>query len=97
MSGCSILEELWAVIGNRAENPTDESYVSSVLTHRKGVDKALEKVGEECTEFLLAAKNASYERKVSETADLFFHILIALKALDVELDDIYKELESRRK
>lgn len=97
MSRCSILEELWEVIGDRADHPTAESYVSSILTHRKGVDKALEKVGEECTEFLLAAKNPSYDRKVSETADLFFHILIALKALDVELDDICKELESRRK
>jgi phosphoribosyl-ATP pyrophosphohydrolase len=97
MSRCSILEELWDVIRDRAVNPTDESYVSRILTHRKGVDKALEKVGEECTEFLLAAKNPSYERKVSETSDLLFHILIALKALDVELDDIFKELESRRK
>ncbi len=97
MSRCSILEELWEVIGDRATNPSDESYVSRVLTHRKGADKALEKVGEECTEFLLAAKNPSYERTVSETADLFFHILIALKALDVELDDVFKELESRRR
>jgi phosphoribosyl-ATP pyrophosphohydrolase len=97
MSRCSILEELWEVIGDRATNPSDASYVSGILTHRKGVDKVLEKVGEECTEFILAAKNPSYERKVSETADLIFHVLIALKALDVELDDVFKELESRRR
>ncbi|HDR72882.1 MAG TPA: phosphoribosyl-ATP diphosphatase [Methanoculleus sp.] len=97
MSGCSTLEELWEIIGDRARHPSEESYVSGILTHRKGVDKALEKVGEECTEFLLAAKNTSYERKVSETADLVFHILVALKALDIELDDIFEELESRRR
>jgi phosphoribosyl-ATP pyrophosphohydrolase len=97
MTDSKILEEVWKVINVRAEYPTNHSYVSSLLTHRKGIDKALEKVGEESTEFILAMKNDSYERKISEAADLFFHILIALRAGNLNLQDVFCELESRRK
>ena len=49
-----ILADLWNVIGERADHPSEGSYVSSLLRHRKGIDKPLEKVGEEATEFILA-------------------------------------------
>jgi phosphoribosyl-ATP pyrophosphohydrolase len=75
MRDWSILDEVWQVIQDRAEHPSAESYVSSVLTHRKGIDKSLEKVGEEAVEFILAAKNQVPERTVSEAADLLFHFL----------------------
>jgi phosphoribosyl-ATP pyrophosphohydrolase len=97
MSDTDIISELWQVINDRAANPSPESYVSSILTHRKGMDKSLEKVGEECTEFILAAKGGSYERGVSEAADLIFHLLVALKSCGINLEDVLKELESRRK
>ncbi|WP_083475538.1 phosphoribosyl-ATP diphosphatase, partial [Methanogenium cariaci] len=55
----SVIAEVWDTINQRMEERPEGSYVVSILTHRKGMDKALEKVGEEATEFILAAKNGS--------------------------------------
>ncbi|MEA2035508.1 MAG: phosphoribosyl-ATP diphosphatase [Euryarchaeota archaeon] len=92
-----VIENLWNVINDRVENPPEKSYVIDILNHRKGIDKALEKVGEEATEFILAVKNDDYERRVSEAADLLFHIMLALRASGVEMDDVLGELEARGK
>lgn len=92
-----VLEELWDVIGKRMEERPEGSYVVSILTHRKGIDKSLEKVGEEATEFILAMKNDDYGRKVEESADLIFHLLLSLRAGDVRLEDVLDELSSRRR
>ncbi|HQD26563.1 MULTISPECIES: phosphoribosyl-ATP diphosphatase [Methanoculleus] len=97
MRDWNILEELWQVIQDRAEHPSAESYVSSILTHRKGVDKSLEKVGEEAVEFIIAAKNQVPERTISEAADLLFHFLVALKASGTDVADVLDELAARRK
>jgi len=97
MRDWSILDDLWLVIQDRAEHPLPESYVSSVLTHRKGIDKSLEKVGEEAVEFILAAKNQVPERTVSEAADLLFHLLVALQASGTDVADVLDELAARRK
>lgn len=97
MNDWNILEEVWQVIQDRAEHPSAESYVSSVLTHRKGIDKSLEKVGEEAVEFVLAAKNQVPERTVSEAADLLFHLLVALRASGTDVSDVLDELAARRK
>ena len=92
-----VLAELWTVIGERADHPSDDSYVSSLLRHRKGIDKPLEKVGEEATEFVLAVKNGDAERIAEEGADLLFHLLVALKAADVDLAEVLGVLEARRR
>jgi phosphoribosyl-ATP pyrophosphohydrolase len=97
MADIRILADLWDVIEERAANPKDGSYVTSVLLHHKGADKALEKVGEEAVEYIIAAKNGVYERTVSEAADLLFHILVSLRATDTDLTDVLEELERRRK
>lgn len=93
----SIIKEIWNVIGERAEHPSEQSYTSRLLTDGKGVDRVLEKVGEEATEFILAVKNGVPDRTSEEAADLLFHILVALRAADVDLADVFKELEQRRK
>ena len=97
MPDWSILNEVWQVIQDRAEHPSAGSYVSSILTHRKGVDKSLEKVGEEAVEFILAAKNQVPERTVSEAADLLFHLLLALQASGTDVADVLDELARRRR
>jgi phosphoribosyl-ATP pyrophosphohydrolase len=97
MKDLAVIEELWAVINDRAEHPSPDSYVSSLLTHRKGIDKPLEKVGEEATEFILAVKNGVDQRTVEEGADLFFHFLVSLKAAGIDFEEILAELASRRK
>ena len=92
-----VIGELWSIICERAVNPTEESYTSRLLNDKKGIDKVLEKVGEESTEFILAVKNGVNERTVEETADLLFHLLVALRAAGVDLADVLRELEHRRK
>ena len=91
------LGELFAVIEDRAHHPQEGSYVCSLLGHRKGIDKPLEKVGEEATEFVLAVKNGDPDRIAEEAADLLFHLLVALKASGVELATVFAVLEARRR
>jgi phosphoribosyl-ATP pyrophosphohydrolase len=97
MTDPQILQELWQVIGERADRPVPGSYVSRLLHDEKGIDKVLEKVGEESTEFILAVKNGLPERTVAEAADLLFHLLVALRAAGIEMDDVMQELAVRRK
>ena len=92
-----VIADIWAVICERVENPKPESYTTRLLTDPKGIDKVLEKVGEESTEFILAIKNGVNERTVEETADLLFHLLVALRAAGIDLNDVMKELNHRRK
>jgi len=97
VSDAQILEELWSVIVDRCRNPSAASYVSRITHDEKGIDKVLEKVGEESTEFILAVKNGIYQRTVEEAADLQFHIMVALAAADVAFDDVLLELQKRRR
>lgn len=93
----SVLTELTAVLAQRKKAEPDSSYVASL--HHKGLNKILEKLGEECTETILAAKDAvddeSKKDLIYETADLWFHSLVMLSHLDLEADDILNELKRR--
>jgi len=93
----AIIAEIWSVIQERAENPSEESYTSRLLADTKGIDKVLEKVGEESTEFILAVKNGVKERIAEEAADLLFHLLVALRAADIDLSEVMQELKRRRR
>lgn len=97
MSDIVQVAELWDVIVDRRLHPVEGSYVNSLLSHRKGIDKPLEKVGEEATEFILAVKNGEPGRIAEEAADLLFHMLVALNAADVDLSMVLDELASRRR
>lgn len=92
-----ILKELWVVICERVAHPREGSYVCRLLQDPKGIDRVLEKVSEEATEFILAVKNGVPERTVCEAADLLFHLLVALRASGTELEAVMEELERRRK
>src|SRR5512137_884871 len=93
----AIIAEIWSIIGERAKNPSPESYTSRLLTDEKGIDKVLEKVGEESIEYIIAAKNGLNDRTVEEASDLIFHFLVALYASGIDLSDVMHELERRRK
>jgi phosphoribosyl-ATP pyrophosphohydrolase len=97
MNNLSVLAELWGVISERIDTPVPSSYVSGLVSGPKGADRALEKVGEEATEFILAVKNKDHHQVVSEAADLQFHLLVALKTSGVELEEVLAELEKRRR
>lgn len=92
-----VLENLTRVLEARKSADPETSYVASL--HAKGLNKILEKVGEECTETLLAAKDAEHSGEtravVSETADLWFHSLVMLSSLGLSSNDILEELSSR--
>ncbi|MDD1673693.1 MAG: phosphoribosyl-ATP diphosphatase [Methanomicrobiales archaeon] len=92
-----VLGDLWEVIENRAANPSPSSYVSRLLQNEKGIDKALEKLGEETIEFILAAKNGVHDRTVAEAADLLFHYLIAVYASRTQFEEVLGELKRRKK
>lgn len=92
-----VIAELWAVICDRADHPSEASYTSRLLNDPKGIDKVLEKVGEEATEFIIAVKNGKNERTVEEASDLLFHMLVALRGAGIHLSDVMNELGNRRK
>jgi phosphoribosyl-ATP pyrophosphohydrolase len=93
----AILADLWEIINERAAHPSGNSYTSRLLLDAKGIDKVLEKVGEESAEFIIAAKNNVPERTVEEASDLIYHLLVALRAADIDLADVMDELSKRRK
>ena len=61
----------------------------------KGLDKILKKVGEECTEVIIAAKAEDKKETVYEIADLTYHVLVLMIESGISLEDIYTELASR--
>ncbi|MBN1165876.1 MAG: phosphoribosyl-ATP diphosphatase [Methanospirillaceae archaeon] len=97
MSNETVLSEIWDTIEARLSNPTEESYTCRIINHKKGIDKILEKVGEEAVEFVIAVKNRKKEEIILEAADLQFHLMLALKAAGVSFDDVLDELIKRRK
>jgi len=92
-----ILAALDAVLEQRKEAAPDSSYVAGL--YHKGLNKILEKVGEEATEMLIAAKDAEHSGEkadlVYETADLWFHSLVALHQLGLSSEDVLQELARR--
>ncbi|MFV8569967.1 MULTISPECIES: phosphoribosyl-ATP diphosphatase [Marinobacter] len=92
-----VLERLAEVLEARKDAAPDTSYVASL--HAKGLNKILEKVGEECTETLLAAKDAEHsgdtQDVIYETADLWFHTMVMLSRLGLSPKDVTDELARR--
>lgn len=93
-----ILQQLTEILEARknSANP-DDSYVASL--HKKGLNKILEKIGEEATETILAAKDAQITGDNSdviyETADLWFHSMVMLSHLGENADAVLNELARR--
>jgi len=92
-----VLLDLFDVIRDRVENPKPGSYVAALVGDPKGIDKVLEKVGEEATEYILAVKNGKRNEITYEAADLVFHLMVSLKSAGVEWEEVLGELLSRRK
>ena len=93
----SVLRQLSAVLEARKQASADESYVASL--YAKGLNKILEKVGEESIETILAARDAEQsgncEKLIYETADLWFHSLVMLSHLGADASAVLAELERR--
>jgi len=91
-----VLDELFDVIEDRKETLPEGSYTASLFTHEKGENAVLEKLGEETTEVVLAAKDDDLDGLAYESADLVYHLLVLLSMKDLDLADLRAELESRR-
>ncbi|NVK43775.1 MAG: phosphoribosyl-ATP diphosphatase [Oceanospirillaceae bacterium] len=92
-----ILQQLAEVLQARKQASPESSYVASL--HAKGLNKILEKVGEESTEVILAAKDAERSGEmrelIGETADLWFHSLVMLSHLGASHEPVLEELARR--
>ena len=91
-----VLRELFAVVEDRKETLPEDSYTASLFTHEKGENAALEKLGEETTEFLLAAKDGDTDELAHEGADIVYHMLVVLAEHDMDVEDLLDELRARR-
>ena len=91
----AVLDELFATIESRREELPEGSYTASLFTHEKGENAVLEKVGEEATEAILAAKDDDREELTAESADLVYHLLVLFAMKDLDVDDLRGELRDR--
>ena len=87
------LSGLVKLIEGRKINKTEGSYTTYLF--EKGLDKILKKVGEECTEVIIAAKANDKKETIYEIADLCYHTLVLMIEQGISLEDIHKELASR--
>jgi len=94
--GEAVLDELFAVIEERRATLPEGSYTASLFTHEKGENRVLEKLGEEVTETILAAKDDDRAELTHEAADVVYHLLVLLAMKDVSLSDLRAELRKRR-
>ncbi|RLM96284.1 phosphoribosyl-ATP diphosphatase [Haloarcula sp. Atlit-7R] len=92
----NVIDELFAVIEDRKANLPEDSYTASLFTHEKGENAVLEKLGEETTELILAAKDDDREELAHESADIVYHLLVLLSMKEMDVDDLRAELAKRR-
>ena len=88
-----VLHSLYQVILQRQREPQEGSYTCYLFD--KGLDKILKKVGEECAETIIAAKNGRQEETVGELSDLFYHLLVMMAAQDIPLEAVLENLDRR--
>ena len=84
---------LMELIEGRKTEKKEGSYTTYLF--EKGLDKILKKVGEECTEVIIAAKDDDKKETIYEVADLAYHVMVMMIQMGISLEDIHKELASR--
>lgn len=94
-SDAAVLDELFATIEQRKRDLPANSYTASLFTHEKGENAVLEKLGEEATEIILAAKDDEDAELAHESADFVYHLLVLLAMKDMTVDDLRAELAAR--
>ena len=87
------LEALMELIRGRKTDKKEGSYTTYLF--EKGIDKILKKVGEECTEVIIAGKANDKAETVYEISDLVYHVMVMMIEMGISLEDIHKELASR--
>jgi phosphoribosyl-AMP cyclohydrolase / phosphoribosyl-ATP pyrophosphohydrolase len=90
-----VMERIFEVIQSRIKEPTENSYVSTLTL--KGDNIILRKIEEETAELADSMKNNNSEEIVNEATDIIFHTMILLAKKDINIQDIFEELEKRHK
>ena len=88
------IKGLYEVVLGRKEDMQEGSYTCYLF--EQGIDKILKKVGEECAETIIAAKNNNKEDLANEVCDLLYHLLVMLAEKEVGIDEVLTILEQRR-
>ena len=87
------LQSLMTLIEGRKTDKKEGSYTTYLF--EKGIDKILKKVGEECTEVIIAGKADDKKETIYEIADLTYHVMVMMIEMGISLEDIHDELASR--
>lgn len=87
------LQGLYALLEERNEERPEGSYTTYLF--EKGIDKILKKVGEECTEVIIAGKADDKKETVYELADLAYHAMVLMVQMGISVEDVHRELASR--
>ncbi|MHB1151975.1 MAG: bifunctional phosphoribosyl-AMP cyclohydrolase/phosphoribosyl-ATP diphosphatase HisIE [Eubacteriales bacterium] len=91
----SVLNDLYKAVADRKTNPQEGSYTCYLFD--KGIDKILKKVGEECSETIIAAKNNDNEQLTLEISDLLYHLIVLMNERNLPFDEVLAELDLRSK
>ena len=87
------IQGLYDMLVGRNETRPEGSYTTYLF--EKGIDKILKKVGEECTEVIIAGKADDKKETIYEIADLAYHAMVLMVQMGISVEDIHRELASR--
>lgn len=87
------LQGLYDLLKGRKETLPEGSYTTYLF--QKGIDKILKKVGEECTEVIIAAKADDKAETIYEIADLAYHVMVLMNEMGITMEEVHRELASR--
>ena len=87
------LQGLYDLLDGRNKQRPEGSYTTYLF--EKGMDKILKKVGEECTEVIIAGKADDKKETIYEIADLAYHVMVLMVQMGISVEDVHKELASR--
>ncbi len=87
------IEALYQLLAGRKTDPKEGSYTTYLF--QKGIDKILKKVGEECTEVIVAGKGGDREETIFEISDLMYHVMVLMVEMGIEPKDVFAQLASR--
>ena len=87
------LQDLYDLLLGRKKDKPEGSYTTYLF--EKGIDKILKKVGEECTEVIVAAKGDDKRETIYELADLCYHAMVLMAQMDITVEEVRDELASR--
>ena len=90
----TVFQDVYDVIMDRKKHPKEGSYTNYLFD--KGIDKILKKVGEECTEVVIAAKNPDKDELKYEISDLLYHLMVLMAERDTTWTEVIRELAERR-